>query len=49
MMNKLSAYILDGGILMGTLVCKDCGEIIAPIDSEKSEIIFGICKDCSCH
>lgn len=34
---------------MGTLICKECEEIIAPIESEKSEVIFGICKDCHSH
>lgn len=32
---------------MGTIVCKDCGEIIAAVESEKSEVLFGICKNCS--
>ncbi|GBF11087.1 GapA-binding peptide SR1P [Tepidibacillus infernus] len=34
---------------MGTLVCKECDQIIAPIQSEKSEVLFGICEDCSSH
>lgn len=34
---------------MGTIVCKECGQIIAPISSEKSEVIYGICKDCNSH
>lgn len=32
---------------MGTIVCKKCDKIIGPITSEKSEIIFGVCGDCS--
>jgi len=34
---------------MGTIVCKECNEIIAPVPSEKSEVIFGICEDCNSH
>ncbi|MGD9678759.1 MAG: GapA-binding peptide SR1P [Vulcanibacillus sp.] len=32
---------------MGTIVCKKCDKIISPILSEKSEIIYSICDECS--
>jgi|GEM_PF-3823310 len=31
---------------MGTIVCKECEQTISPIESEKSEVIFGICDKC---
>lgn len=31
---------------MGTIVCKKCDKIIAPMTSDKSEIIYGVCSDC---
>ncbi|WP_084024488.1 GapA-binding peptide SR1P [Vulcanibacillus modesticaldus] len=34
---------------MGTIVCKECDQIISPIPSEKSEVLFGICDDCNSH
>ncbi|WP_132766692.1 GapA-binding peptide SR1P [Tepidibacillus fermentans] len=34
---------------MGTLICQECERIIAPIASEKSEVLYGVCPDCDCH
>ena len=34
---------------MGTIVCKECDNIISAVPSDKAEVLYGVCPDCHNH